>query len=211
MMKKKWLAINLMVFGLASVAMAADKAQKRLEFSAEVSETFSDRPEENYQGKMYVNQDWLRDEGSQNGQKELTIYHFSDKKLWTAKPDKKEYVTLEGVVVPHPLDERMTNPCVKEENAKCISLGEEKRNGRKTEKWRVVRGSGDKSETGTTWIDEDLHIVVRDERPNNVFELRNIQVTHQPEALFSLPSDYKEVVHTNVDADAAQQQVTFKK
>jgi len=113
--------------------------------------------------------------------------------------------------VPHPLDDGITNPCAKEENAKCVALGEEKRNGRKTEKWRVVRGSGDKSETGTTWIDKDLHIVVRDERPNNVFELRNIQVAHQPEGLFSLPSDYKEVVHTNADAGAAQQQPTLQK
>jgi len=87
--EEKWLAIPLMAFGMVSVAMAADKAQKRPEFSAEVSETFADHPEQNYQGKMYVNQDWLRDEGSQNGQKELTIYHFSGKKLWAAKPDKK--------------------------------------------------------------------------------------------------------------------------
>lgn len=208
-MKKTLLGMSLLAMTMTSV-MADDKTSNRPEFAAEVVETFSARPEENYRGKIYVNRDWLRDEGVQNGQKELTIYHFSDKKLWAAKPDKKEYVTLEGVVVPHPLDGALTNPCAQEEDAECVSLGEETRNRRKTEKWRVVRGSGAKSEAGTTWIDKELHIVVRDERPDNVFELRNIQIAHQPEEIFSLPSDYKEVVHTNVDEAASKQQAVLK-
>ncbi len=74
-------------------------------------------------------------------------------------------------------------------------LGYELVNGRKTEKWQLVKTQPD----GTTlqslqWHDLELNIAIREEMPGGyVRELKDIRIAPQPASLFVIPADYKEI------------------
>ena len=71
--------------------------------------------------------------------------------------------------------------------------GNEKINGRNTEKWifTAIRPNGQKIDS-QQWYDPKLKMVIREALPGGyVRELRNIKVARQNKKLFQIPSDYK--------------------
>lgn len=74
-------------------------------------------------------------------------------------------------------------------------LGKEKINDRMTEKWEVVniQPTGQRSRS-LQWHDMKLEIAIREELPGGyVRELKNIKIGNQPDTLFNVPADYKQI------------------
>lgn len=71
-------------------------------------------------------------------------------------------------------------------------LGNEKINGRDTEKWEMnAAGPGGQSARSLQWYDPELKMVIREELPGGyIRELRNIKVAKQKKSLFEIPGDY---------------------
>lgn len=189
-MKKTLPAAALALF--CTWAWAGGKKHPAVEFSADVEEISEKMPENNYKGHLYVTPDWLRDEGESNGVPEITIYHFSDARLWSLKPEQKKYLETHPVTFPHPLDEATGEPCKNNPEANCVFLGEEKHEGREARKWRVVAKEAGQEVVSTQWYDKKLKILVRDERDDGSrFVLHHLKEGKLLPALFELPAGYE--------------------
>ena len=68
-------------------------------------------------------------------------------------------------------------------------------NGRDTEKWERTMSRPDGANIKSyQWYDTGLKIAIREELPNGyVRELKNIQVSKQPDSLFVVPDGYKKI------------------
>lgn len=90
-----------------------------------------------------------------------------------------------------PLRQEMSNGQVMEMHL----LGEEKLQGRSTEKWEMVSKSGQGEPVRSLqWYDPELRTAIREEQPGGfVQELRNIQVGAQAATLFQVPQGFRKV------------------
>ena len=74
-------------------------------------------------------------------------------------------------------------------------IRKEKINGRDTEKWeRTLSRPDGQNIKSYQWYDASLEIAIREELPGGyVRELKNIEVSKQPEKLFNIPENYKRI------------------
>lgn len=74
----------------------------------------------------------------------------------------------------------------------CTSMGADNVNGRPARKWAVASNDpGDRS--GTIWVDDRLHIILRSQDGKGGMELRDIKEGPQPDALFQAPAGYRKI------------------
>ncbi|MEO5376677.1 MAG: hypothetical protein H7832_02655 [Magnetococcus sp. DMHC-6] len=75
-----------------------------------------------------------------------------------------------------------------------VLAGVENINNRKTEKWEITEAFQDKKHTVTKWIDLNLHIPIRIQSDTgSKIELSQIQEGSQPDTLFQVPADFKQI------------------
>lgn len=71
-------------------------------------------------------------------------------------------------------------------------LGDEKLNGRSVERWHALQYSAGQIVETEQWYDPQLNIAIRQQAKDGTFRaLRNIQLGHQSDALFTLPQGYR--------------------
>ena len=76
----------------------------------------------------------------------------------------------------------------------CRSLGNDAVNGRPAHKWAVTSTVHGRTQSGTAWIDNRLHVVTRSQdQDGSAMELRNIAEGPQPDAVFAIPAGYHPV------------------
>ena len=72
----------------------------------------------------------------------------------------------------------------------CKKIGVDQLNGRPAEKWQIDQTFDGKPVTSTMWIDRTLHTVVKSQSARGMYELTNIQLGKQADALFAVPPGY---------------------
>lgn len=188
-----------LAFAMPQHAYSGDKSQGQscCEFSAVTGETSKADPSKNYSGKIFVTKQRFREEGLENGVREITIYDFGKKQTRILRPERRQYAEFSGVQITHPLS-GADLPCPKDARFECRKLGEEKLHGRRAEKWSVVQSDDPKHATITRWIDRRLNMIVREEDgEGGVFEVTQIKEGRQAESLFSIPAGYQPVVNAD--------------
>jgi len=79
--------------------------------------------------------------------------------------------------------------------SELIPQGNERINGRDTEKWSwMLSGPDGKMQSATQWYDPELKIMIREEMQGGFLrELRNVKTGKQDITLFTVPDGYKQV------------------
>jgi hypothetical protein len=80
----------------------------------------------------------------------------------------------------------------------CHHQGSESVNGRPAQKWTVAEKGA--SDSGTVWIDDRLHLIVKSTSHSGGVELHDIQEGPQPAALFEPPAGYRRLGFSEIFA-----------
>ena len=179
---------------LSGIAYAAHRLA--VEFSADVIEISSD-PSKNFKGTINVGNDIMRKDFFHDNMQAVIVLDLVKQTAIMLMPDAKTYQIMKiedmedifGHEIGHLPKALSDGPCAGRKDLTCREIGSEKIEGRDTEKWEV------KSAAGITyqWIDRRLRVIVREEFPDHLYELRNIKEGHQPDNLFQIPVGYKKV------------------
>jgi hypothetical protein len=79
----------------------------------------------------------------------------------------------------------------------CKGLGSDNVDGRSANKWSVTATGDGKTETGLVWIDSRLHVVSRSQDKTGEMHLVNVKEGPQPDAVFAIPSNYRQLNMTD--------------
>lgn len=185
--------IGLFIFHQADDVTAAHWLGS--DFSADVVETFPSESIKDFQGKIYVSKTHLRKDFIHDGQPAVAILDLVNHKAFMLMPQDNSYFLMdqkdldnmfshERGHVPQMLSDK---PCAGRTDLTCKDLGHEEVSGRDVEKWEV------ESTTGRTyqWFDIRLRIIIREEFPDHIYELRNIKEEPQPKSLFHMPTEHR--------------------
>jgi len=166
-----WGALLLViVFACPGVSLAAD-------FSADF--TVSSQGQKEMTGRIYSQDDKMRMEYDQAGDKVVTISRPDKKVVWMVMVEEKMY--MEQAHKEDPKMQKWTSG--KEAEAKL--MGTETVSGLPCKKYRV----GEKEEYA--WISERIDFPVKTQTPEGTMLLKNIKVGEVPGHLFEIPSGYQ--------------------
>jgi hypothetical protein len=142
--------------------------------------------------KLYVNKDKFRLET--NGfQGNILLVDRADQASFVLQPKKKVYQPLASGPSQYFRTESPDDACASWQSASdhrivCEKVDTEIVNGRETVKYQ----NKNPSETAVVWVDKALKFVVKWKAADAAAELRNIKEEKQADALFTVPSEYKE-------------------
>ena len=147
-----------------------------LEFSAEAYQQF---PQGQIRtAKMYVGNDGIRREYSQNQQTVIEIYRPSKGQQIMVNTAQRSYQLRTGIKMSTGLDKKSkkgTSPCAGNKVDTCKSLGREKIGDRLVEKWEVSRQSQGKTIRALIWVDIERGQALRQFFPDgSAVELLNM-------------------------------------
>lgn len=190
-----WLACGLLV----PRARAQAPGMAAPSFSADMSAT---QPKERpMKGKMYMGGGRMRMDMTHDGGKMSMITDPAKKTTYMVMHDQQMYMemSMDGPMMGGPMGrgpkmpdvKAMTdNPCAGHAGVTCKMVGAEMMNGRMCDKWEFV--SSNKSEAGTTWIDQKTRWPIKSVRGDgSVMEFTNFTEGPQPASLFVPPSGYE--------------------
>lgn len=175
------------------------------ELSADVVMRRADRREE--RSKLYKGKAAVRLESGEEGyggvKGTVVIYDLTRRVAYFLNPTVKSYVSRTGYGAGGPVVglfvPQKDNPCallpVVSKDSACQKIRAESVNGRNTEKWQATQTRGGKTITEYVWVDSELHIAIKWQTTDqDTGQLENIRLGSQPESLFALPSDYREML-----------------
>ncbi len=178
---------------LSGIAYAAHSLA--VEFSADVIEIYPKDPSKNFKGTMYVGNDIMRKDFFHDNMQAVMILDLVKQTATMLMPDAKTYMIMKkedmealfSHVIGHLPKALSDGPCAGRSDLICREIGQEKIDDRDTEKWEI------KSATGMTyqWINRRLKVIIREEFPDHLYELRSIKEGPQPENLFQIPIGYR--------------------
>jgi len=186
-MKRSISILSVVLTGFFCMANAPDKIDMG-EFSATIIRSVADKT---FTGKMYISKDKIRDEGINQGKKNITIIRL-DKKICWVLMDKNQYMEISS------MDQKDILPVEKqaEQKYEIKSLGKETVNGYSCEvKQYTCKGE----DCGVTmqWYSPKLKYMVRTEHKDTkngtiTFkqELTDIKQGKIDAALFEVPPGY---------------------
>jgi hypothetical protein len=140
--------------------LAAYAAGNPIQFSADAVQQAPQRPD--MIARMFVGSQGVRTEYEVNGQPVVEIVFTSEGRRLVMFPQYRSYMEQAGG---KPIDmgvPKDTNPCATQPGATCTRMGEEKINGRDTEKWEVTRNVEGRSVRSLHWIDKERKLPVRE-------------------------------------------------
>lgn len=167
---------------VVALGRAADADPIKVEFSADAQ---VETEENKLNTKVFFKHDKLRDELQMGGQKMVTIQRFDLDKSWV--------LLGQGMYMENRLGESQQAPEYKLIEKSVV--GEEVVNGMQTTKYKTVYEGPRGKFGGFTWLNAD-NIAVKGfmlseengQKQRIMFELRNIQVGTQDDALFEVPA-----------------------
>jgi outer membrane lipoprotein-sorting protein len=156
------LAVGLLAAGFSS-PLYADT-----EFSAEMVQQGSEGAASSV--KMFVGDQRVRTEMSQQGQQVVRITDEKRGIEWILLPEQKKYMEqrlgVPGSQRPGAKSEPAEDPCAGMPSLTCRKLGEEKVDGRTAVKWEIVASHEGQTMKSTQWIDKERGVPLRQEMPN---------------------------------------------
>jgi hypothetical protein len=178
----------------------------RSEFSAD--ETISSTSSGNNtsaNNKLYVSKTKMRMDISAGAGKTAMIVDLTKQETWMLNYDEKIAMHMTSMAqmgkaaagdnlpfdLMKPFDPE--HPCAQNPNVTCDILGDEVVNGRNCQKILMTSKLNGKIQKSTAWLDLSLGYPIKMVYEGGSLELRNIQVGHQPENLFEVPSDFQKV------------------
>ena len=148
-------------------------------------------PEGEQQGKIYFKQDRWRIEMTQTQMQKAIVQIFRmDKKVaWMLIPEDKVYMETPLFPDMKPWAEKIPGEVERK------SLGEETVQGHRAEKYQVKVFDGERAQELYLWMSKELKVPVKTQTVDGKFgvELKNIEIGPQPEDLFELPPDFKQI------------------
>lgn len=170
-------------------------------FSADMSVT-SPR-DRGMKGKMYMGGGKMRMDMTTEGGKMSMITDPAKKVSYMVMHDRQMYMEMStmmegrgmgpmgrGPKMPDVKQMSGENPCASETGVTCKKVGSEMMNGRMCDKWEFT--SANKSEAGTTWIDQKTHMPIKTVKADGtVMEFTNFQEGPQDASLFVPPAGYQ--------------------
>lgn len=137
-----------------------------VEFSAETH--MRSAKGESSEGHIFVGNDAIRTEMTQNGQQLIQIINTATQVTWLIRPAQQAYIELHGKGEggSRPNADLKTDPCQGIQDATCQFIGEEKVLGREANKWDVTLTVNGRTLTNTQWIDLERGILLRQEADN---------------------------------------------
>ncbi|MEE9358172.1 hypothetical protein [Candidatus Vondammii sp. HM_W22] len=137
-----------------------------VEFSAE-THMWSAKGESS-EGHVFVGNDAIRTEMTQNGQQLIQVINTATQVTWVIRPAQRAYIELHGKKEggSRPNADLKADPCQGIPDANCQYIGEEKVLGREAKKWDVTFTVNGRALTNTQWIDMERGILLRQEADN---------------------------------------------
>jgi hypothetical protein len=170
------------------------------QFSADMSAT--SKRDAGMKGKMYMGGGKMRMDMTAEGGKMSMITDPAKKVTYVVMHEQQMYMELSadgrmGGMNPMGRGPKMPdvqalsdNPCAGSPGVTCKSVGTEMMNGRMCDKWEFV--SANKSEAGTTWIDQKTRWPIKSVRADgSTTEFTNFKEGAQDPGLFVPPSGYQ--------------------
>ncbi len=121
-------------------------------------------------GKIYLGENRIRMETSQNGQQVIQIIDVDKQMTLMIFPAQRSYIEQRGV---NPVQAAASsgnsgeiNPCQGLQGAQCQKLGRENISGRSAVKWEMSFTRQGKTLHGTQWIDADRGMVLKQQMSN---------------------------------------------
>ncbi len=174
-----------------AVLLAAGSAWAKKDFSADVlmKTEAGTKPVE---AKLNASGDKMRVEATESEQRSVMIFDQKKSQAWLLVPEHKVVMEVPQDVVGNDLSGlRRENPCDGQDEFTCKRAGSEQVAGRKANKWVATDGSG--QQVATFWVDQALAYPLKVERDDFVMELKNVKVGPQPQNLFEIPKDYRQM------------------
>jgi hypothetical protein len=168
------LVIGIFIFFLATIALAED-------FSADMISTTKSGI---FKGKMFISKDKTRMETPES----ISISRMDRKLVWILMPKEKKYMEQSF----DPGKAVATSEKVNGEIERKL-IGQEKIDGKMTNKYQVVYTQNKKKVTILQWIAAGLQMPVKTAAVDNswTMEYKNIKRAKQPDSLFEVPADYQ--------------------
>jgi hypothetical protein len=168
------LVIGIFIFLLATIALAED-------FSADMISTTKSGI---FKGKIFISKDKTRMETPES----ISISRMDRKLVWILMPKEKKYMEQSF----DPSKAVATSEKVNGEIERKL-IGQEKIDGKMTNKYQVVYTQNKKKVTILQWIAAGLQMPVKTAAVDNswTMEYKNIKRTKQPDSLFEVPADYQ--------------------
>jgi hypothetical protein len=168
------LVIGIFIFFLATIALAED-------FSADMISTTKSGI---FKGKMFISKDKTRMETPES----ISISRMDRKLVWILMPKEKKYMEQSF----DPSKAVATSEKVNGEIERKL-IGQEKIDGKMTNKYQVVYTQNKKKVTILQWIAAGLQMPVKTAAVDNswTMEYKNIKRAKQPDSLFEVPADYQ--------------------
>jgi outer membrane lipoprotein-sorting protein len=153
------------------------------EFSADM--VFQPKGEESMVVKVYVKGDKMRQEATEEGEKQIVIIRGDKKISWMIDPEEKKYIEM-----PYEEEGNLFEEWSQEKQKNAKFLADENAAGLPSKKYEVTE-DGQKI---TVWISKKYSFPVKVEDPEAVVEYKNINDGSVDDTLFELPAGYEKIV-----------------
>ena len=186
--------IRLLFLGIAlSLGNPVLAMTTEVEFSAEA--VMKSPQHADSVSKMYVSKNAVRTEVFADGKNFIEIVFPEDGRAVMLNPQLKVYREVLGEKKNSPKKTSSNSPCDQIPNAQCEKLGDEKINGRNTEKWQVITLVQGKKQRTLHWIDKERKLALREFFPDGTVaelsmlgkEIMNGRNTERWQRLLSRP------------------------
>jgi len=170
----------------AGIVLAAIVAFCGFSMAAEFSADFSvkTKGEEEVVGKIFVKGGKIRQEVTEEGEKQIMIIRPDKSMTWMITPEEKMYMEI-----PYESDTQSIEPWSAEREKEAKSLGEETVNGHAAKKFEAMEDG----EKVTYWISKKLNFPVKIEDSESVMEYKNIKEGSVPDSEFEVPAGYEKM------------------
>jgi len=170
----------------AGIVLAAIVVMCGFSLAAEFSADFSvkTKGEDEVVGKIFVKGNKIRQEVSEEGEKQIMIVRPDKRVTWMITPEEKMYMEI-----PYESDSQAIEPWSAEREKEAKSLGEESVDGNPSKKFETV----EEGEKVTYWISKKLNFPIKIEDSESVMEYKSIKEGSVPDSQFEVPAGYEKM------------------
>lgn len=201
-------ALTMLLFGLASASALAGGLGNPKQFTVEMKMTgvAGEIAGQSMNMKFYVGEDRLRMEmmmeGSQDGGIHISQYEGDQVTSYMLIPQMKMYMKNmggdgdmeeEGPILMFGSPDDADHPCTADPETTCTKIGSDTHLGRAVDKYIVKDMEDGVPNESTIWFDRELLFPVKVEDSDGIMEAVSIEVSKQPDHLFEIPADYREM------------------
>ncbi len=153
------------------------------EFSADM--VFQPKGEDSMIVKVYVKGNKMRQEATEEGERQIVIIRADKKISWMIDPEEKKYIEM-----PYEEEGNLFEEWTQEKQKNAKFIADDQAAGLASKKYEVTE-DGQKV---TVWISTKYSFPIKVEDPEAIVEYKNIKDGPVDDALFELPAGYEKIV-----------------